>query len=362
MKNKFIFLLVFTLIATFGLFSVFSRATSPSQENEAPVFWLSDTELVVLTDQAIILRKLNSQASDEVVFTLPKDFNGTSRYQKNSCFSDTMWHVRWSLDTEDFGRRYDELRYEVQVHDGRVTHFEKKSPDIGMTINPFDCSVVEDVGHGGVVASSKDQSSATKFQSSNTVFSPDDAQYVRIAHDDGTTLIGYETQGIEHQIEIEVPIDNRVRWNRSLDVVRSNTQPSYLFYRKGRDFNAKPDAWPMIAWLADLELHTATRIEIPAGPWVGEHKERLRCFSCGCGCYRRLDLFLVNDKIYGHASGIGYPKKVQGIYRLDEMSSARGWTPIVTGTAAASVTFSKSGCKLAYIDPSLVVLDICKPS
>lgn len=360
-KHKLISLLLL-LVVSFGSFSLY-KIFLPWVEHQTtvegrPVFWLSETELVLLADKNVIVRTLDFSVSEEVIFEMPEEFESTDSFHSDGCFTDSLWRLGWWRSSRT-GRSSDTSNYEIYVADGNITGFQRLPPDIRKKINPFDCLLVNPIGDEGLMASSKANFPPIKFEVRNALFSAQDAQNVRLGSDFGTTVIEYENDGGDHRLELKAPAENSFRWDRWSRVERAVTGPRYLFYGAGVDLGGKPDRWPMVTWLTDLEQNTATRVELPKGPWVREYSEKLKCFSCGCGCYRKLDLYPVGSKIYGHVWGIGYPPSVQGIYSFDLSSPENTWEEVVSGVSAKSVSFSRSGCKLAYATSELIVLDLC---
>ena len=116
----------------------------------------------------------------------------------------------------------------------------------------------------------------------------------------------------------------------------------------------------MTVWLADFDAHTVTELDLPIGHWVADHPERPRCFSCGCGCYRRADLHLVGSRIYAHVRGIGFPRSVRGLYVLDLADEVLGWQGLIEGVDLRAPVFSPSGCRVAYQADRIRDMNLCE--
>jgi len=362
MKRRNLISLLLLLALSFGSITLYKNVSLSDRRQPSvkkhPVFWLSDKKLVLMTENDLVVRNIEAENVEEILFAMPEEFRETDSFKIGGCFTPSLWRLGWWRNRVG-GKSSNTSSYEIYISNGSVTGFQKLPSNFPSVINPSDCSLVKLFGNEGLMASPKANYPPIKSRVRNTLFSAQEAQNVRVGSDWGFTIIEYENEGGAQRIELEPPADNTFRWDRWSRVVRAVNSPRYLFYGAGGDLGGKPDRWPMVTWIADLEQNTATRVELPRGNWVKAYSEKAGCYLVGCGVFRPLDLYLVGSKIYGHAWGIGYPSKVQGIYAFDLEAPDQPWKDVVRGVVAQPITFSPNGCKLAYAAPDLTVLDLC---
>ncbi|HBI16593.1 MAG TPA: hypothetical protein DDY52_00320 [Candidatus Moranbacteria bacterium] len=134
----------------------------------------------------------------------------------------------------------------------------------------------------------------------------------------------------------------------------------YLLYTGGDDAFGIDKAW-----IVDSNLNIIKKIEIPSGPWMEDYSfiedmfYDMKCFSCGCSCYRNADIFMRNGKIYIQVWGKAVKKKYRGIYQLNKENS--GWKKIIDMEIYEDAFFSPDGCKIAYVNKGkMKLMNTCK--
>jgi len=140
----------------------------------------------------------------------------------------------------------------------------------------------------------------------------------------------------------KLPLEN---YNRRPPIVIWNAWAGEFFAYQPTCIKATCErtAWRLSSDLAVLETVTLPKENIHYTP------EKFRCFSCGCFCLIREDMYEANEKIYALVSGSPLPLGQRGFYELAlSENSDPIWNQIVMGRIEPPVVFSPSGCKAAY--------------
>ncbi|MEP5729323.1 MAG: hypothetical protein ABJL67_08095 [Sulfitobacter sp.] len=330
---------------------VFDLTKDKQQNARLPTFWLSEEELLLIGQNDIVKRSFDHEPNVDVLFRMPQELADNHVFHRAICVSENLWAV--GLTKQEGSMRTGGGMLFIEVADADISRYERRSVTLGETTNPFDCKAVSNYGVEVTVPATRPKAADIKSKIQRSLVSSKDAQNLHLANDLGQSVIDYEKAGKKHRIILGAQGPRPNQWSK---VTKDHGTPRYLFYPGDSDHGGKPEKWPMTVWIADFDRHTARSLELPMGPWVGDHPERLRCFSCGCGCYREQVLYLIGSKIYAHVWGIGYPKSARAIFVYDLNSTGTDWRRVTNRGNILSPVFSESGCKLAYFEDELKTL------
>lgn len=335
-----------------------NAARTTIQPDLRPVGFVSEETILVQSSRDLSLWDLPDGAP-KVLFELPEHhdgYEGKITLSSGSCFIKDRW-VLHTNETTGTGLSSRGPVFEIFIQEGQDVA-EAKVSDFSFSSrwNTFDCELISEPdspplkimnprkGHRDLVASA-----------SPHLFSRKHAQDVRVASALGTLVIEYRSREKEHRHELHGS------WSSSRPHVvhENNTSVYWVWDNRGRIDAGAPRGWPWDMWRLDLNSGTTEKIEIPAGPWVADYEERFQCFSCGCGCYRKVRFIPAGDTLFAHVTGIGFPSHVQGIYALSYGETGADWMRLVEGAKAGPPILSPSGCKMVYTSPEITVKDIC---
>ncbi len=146
------------------------------------------------------------------------------------------------------------------------------------------------------------------------------------------------------------------RWEAAFD----HGTGRYFVYRHTQNF--KPGGFPVPGWWLDPVTKKSTRIELPAGPWVGEpgFLKTMSCFSCGCSCYSYMRVTSAGGRLLIRIWGQGVIDEGLGIFLLSSDPAKPGWTRLAKGETNSDLAVSQDGCTVAYLSSKLQIIDICK--
>lgn len=118
------------------------------------------------------------------------------------------------------------------------------------------------------------------------------------------------------------------------------------------------------AWWLNTDLEVTSSFLLPVDdPLFSE--ETFACFSCGCGCYTQEDVYAVNGEAFFHYSGFPLKSSRRGIFKVVELADGTTeWLHLVKGRVEPPLSFSPSGCQVAYFRVSrlgdgLETLELC---
>lgn len=154
--------------------------------------------------------------------------------------------------------------------------------------------------------------------------------------------------------------------NLSAPIVTADSVSRTLFAFQSRcvtEKNNKATCLRMAWWLSE-DMEVKSSFLLPRDDLLFT-KEKLSCFSCGCGCYTQEDVYAVGGKAYFHVSGFPLATSKRGLYKVvfDGSGEAK-WQQEIKGRIESPLAFSPSGCKVAYFQvsrfgDSLEVKDLC---
>ena len=104
-------------------------------------------------------------------------------------------------------------------------------------------------------------------------------------------------------------------------------------------------------WPVEVEITkpdgSQQSLALPAGDFVQDSGfwKKMRCFSCGCGCYQKLALGYLNNDLYLIASGWAIDDAYRGVYRL---TADQTWERVLALTENAGYMKQVGQCVLAW--------------
>lgn len=344
-------LLVFVGYFGYHLFS--QTGYFGSEDGEFVVHWHNDEGVVFAKDNKFMLRRSANENKVEVLFELPPNliFDNTSNV--SGCFGARYWHFIAKNGADQAGHSNS---HHWQLEWAGLVPLEieaRSSFEHGNALNPIDCEWVDlsedrlpliDVNAGAdFVAVTMRPDLFSKLHLEDAFF----------ASHDGKPVLGDISNGIARTLvwpDFEYVLNSQIRRDR-------NTQ-TYFVVPSIRDAGEYERVRiPVLKF--DSVKFAVQDVSLPNGPWVGEYKERFRCFSCGCGCYRDIEFFPAADRMLAHIYGIGFPKSVEGLYSISHSESESEWVKIVDGSIERGIAVSPSGCEVAYSQKKLQVFDLC---
>ena len=353
-----LFALVACLIVAYCASVKWEDASRRSESPGAwPVLFVSEDEFLVQTKTELVLWRSNELKSLNAVFEIPKDPDGKLVFVQSGCFGTDHWILRTKMETEEGSKGGPS--FFVQVSERNIVDVDTvESVRLEPKINRIDCDRIEVSGQSKMIVKNPRFGHADlEAWEQPTIFSIGHAQNVHTAADFGALVIEYKKEGKTYRQTFEG------EWHRDFSrpkvVNEVNTPIYWLQDRRASSDGGNPDNWPRATWRFDIEANEVEQFELPAGPWVGDHDERLACFSCGCGCYREVNFVSAGDTLVAHVSGIGFPSKVQGIYALSYREKPNEWRRMFKGVVSSRPIASPSGCKLVFNAPQIKQLDLC---
>lgn len=345
------------LLVFFGyfLFEFFSQAGRfGSADREWVIHWHHEEGVVFASNNKIMLLRPEAETRIETLFEFPSDLTFDDETAEGGCFASRSWH--FSLENNanveaPSNSRMWELAWDGLVPSAIVSSAGYKH---GHTFNRIDCEFVES-GIGVTPFSVPIGDNEFKDLTPRPdLFSRSHLENVYLAELDGKSVLGGFSNGSAQSVSWSVDIervDKQIRQDRS-------TSTYFVFPRikDAGEFSQK--SIPVLKF--DGELFKTEAVTLPNGPWAGEYKERFRCFSCGCGCYRDINFFPAGDKVLAHIFGIGFPKDMEGLYSMSLAGGQDEWIKVVDGPINRGIAVSPSGCRVAYSQENLQVLDICE--
>ncbi len=116
-------------------------------------------------------------------------------------------------------------------------------------------------------------------------------------------------------------------------------------------------------WIvADNATGIARQIVLPKGRWASSpmrDTDSLRCWSCGCDCFRHVDYALSGNHIFSVLTGELMFVRDAGIHRLDLDEPEKGWVHVLPAALNSPVIFSPDGCNAAVSDGRVRIVDLC---
>ncbi|MFC4216814.1 hypothetical protein [Pseudophaeobacter arcticus] len=352
-------LVALVALGYFGSYWWETSARRPVTADAQPVRFLSEEEFLVLTDHDVRVWRADDLRPGPVVFSLPQDRQDTDRLVASSCFS----HDRWILDyTVTTGSGISSSRDVIHVHlNGKEVLEWEWIPRslIGTTLNGIDCEIVPREGYGEYTLENPRQNQPDiPAVLRLDLFSRHQAQNVLTGADYGTFVFEYGANGQRFHNRLEAPGKRLWQRNGVPEVRREAGGKAYWLSGAFRDAG-RPADWPTTVWRLDMEAHDLQAIDLPKGPWVADYKERFNCFSCGCGCYRKISLYPTKSQLVAHIHGQGFPSDVQGIYVLPFHDAEPEWRILKQVSFRGWLAMSPSGCQLIFADPKMQRLELC---
>ncbi|MBO6865510.1 MAG: hypothetical protein JJ877_00585 [Thalassococcus sp.] len=153
--------------------------------------------------------------------------------------------------------------------------------------------------------------------------------------------------------------------NSSLPVVKLDRTTNMFFaFQNACGIDDATGECTRSAWWVNSNMELISSFLLPIDDPYST-REKLSCFSCGCGCYTHQDTYAVNGQAFFHYAGFPISKARQGLYRVVETTEGKSeWRHEIKGRIAPSLAFSPSGCKVAFFRVSywgdeLRVEDLC---
>ena len=101
-------------------------------------------------------------------------------------------------------------------------------------------------------------------------------------------------------------------------------------------------------WWLDRDLSVVQTLALPEEDLLSV-KEKLSCFSCGCGCYTQEDVYAVGGRVFFHVSGFPIPSFRRGLYELEVANDgSTSWRQVIRGRIEPPLAFSPSGCRVSF--------------
>lgn len=335
-----------------------SLSRRSEQPNTWPVSFISENEFLAQSKTQLIRWRVGELGPHEVVFNVPKDADGELNFASSGCFSNDRWILRTELRTKETTKSGPSFfahvadRYFV---DPNAVERVKFLPGI----HRVDCVRAE--GKNDLkksIRNPKGEAPDIQARLQPTLFSSEHAQNVFTAADFGILVIEYERDGESFRHTLEGG------WHRDYSrpaVTHEADSSVYWLQKRGRQSGpGEPESWPQFIWRFDVGSNEIEQFELPSGPWVDNYEDRWACFSCGCGCYRKLKFVPARDTLFAYVSGIGFPAKAQGIYALSYRDEKPEWRTIFSGPVATKPIVSSSGCKLIFSAPEIKQLNLCQ--
>ncbi|CUK02570.1 hypothetical protein PH7735_02615 [Shimia thalassica] len=329
-----------------------------------PVYWLSEDKLILLGTKDLFLRDFADGVNESVFFAIPIDRRASNQFRLGGCYSEDTLRLGLRHSSEADARGYGSSHYRLDLENEAVNTVSLEGSTSAKPINRFDCQQGTNELVARHIRSFAEGREPLLAVGKQDHFSSKDVRDLVAATDLGRTILEYINSDSTRRIVLERPSVFDPPSGFQTGVTKDRGAARYLAYLSNahRSDMAKKKNWPMSAWVIDFEQNDASKIELPAGPWVKEHPESLACFSCGCGCYRNLDMYLSGDRVYAHVWGRGYPRQEQGIFAIDAENTRKGWKLVAKGVIARHVAFSPDGCRMAYAHSRTTVLDLCSDS
>ncbi len=347
---------IISLLALWWISALLEPPTRQPQVTSQPVVWETNNQLILLGEHEIVRHYLSDEDRDEILFSVPIEERAHTRLT-GGCFSPNKWLFRVQTDYAD-----QMVISSVTFHE--FTNGIESSVSVGQRPyyeSPFDCNEVTGA-KPGKIRSIKDPANDLPSTIRPFLFAPTDAAYNFSAVDNGKLIV--ETESVFGNRRFELMASDRGdQWNSTfswVNSVRDGQSSRYLLHRDHQRDPGDPKWWPKSAWAVDLSDGSINSLSLPPGPWVGNLKSG--CFSCGCGCYRNVDLYMSNNEVYVHVWGYPYSANIQGIYALRFKSGAANWQQVVSGVVAHPIVFAPDGCRVAIARPGLEVHHVCVPS
>ncbi len=157
----------------------------------------------------------------------------------------------------------------------------------------------------------------------------------------------------EHDVARVVELPVRYSGNKSIPQVIWDEQAGLFFaFQIACGQRRQEGECVRTGWWLSPELRVVRSVLLPREDLLIV-KEQLQCFSCGCGCYTREEVYAVNGIVYFHVFGFPLPASRRGLYRVTPESGGKSsWSQVVSGRMEPPLAFSPSGCKVAYFQVS----------
>lgn len=118
------------------------------------------------------------------------------------------------------------------------------------------------------------------------------------------------------------------------------------------------------AWWINSNMEVVSSFLLPIDDPYST-REKLACFSCGCGCYTHQDVYVVDGQVFFHFAGFPIKNARQGLYRVVKAAPGQSeWRHEIKGRIEPPLAFTPSGCRVAYFRVSrlgdeLQVKELC---
>ncbi|WP_157046574.1 hypothetical protein [Roseovarius sp. 217] len=137
--------------------------------------------------------------------------------------------------------------------------------------------------------------------------------------------------------------------NRSAPFVVWDKHAGMFFaIQNGCEYPNEDGSCQRTAWWLDRDLNLVQVVALPEEDLLFV-EEKFSCFSCGCGCVTREDIYAVNGKVFFQVSGSPIPSSRRGLYELvQEADESTSWRQVIEGRVEPPMAFSPSGCHVAF--------------
>jgi len=159
--------------------------------------------------------------------------------------------------------------------------------------------------------------------------------------------IGLLTFRDDHVQKRHLPLS--YKGNQSAPIVIPNQLSNMFFaYQSGCSSEGIKGICYRSGWVLDKDLVVQSHFQLPADD-ILYVKEKLSCFSCGCGCYTQEQAYAVGDKVYMHIAGFPIKDSKRGLYQIVGLKDGETeWKQVIKGRIEPPLAFSPSGCMVAY--------------
>ncbi len=181
----------------------------------------------------------------------------------------------------------------------------------------------------------------------------------------GKTGILTVQEGKAQKIELNIPRNGN--WSGVSVVKDDHSKRFFAFqancYLQDNTSNCQRNGW----WLSQ-SLEVLSTVILPEKDllYPSEDTNTFSCFSCGCSCYTQENVYAVDGNIYFHIAGFPLSNTQRGLYKVNvSADGTTSWEQVIRGRIEPLLSFSPSGCKVAYMKVSrfgdkIDVTDLCQ--
>lgn len=321
-----------------------------------PIHWLTNDTLVIAGPKALYRGEIGDFEDMEILVDPGFGDNYSIEFDRyRSCFSPELWAIYLKFRPKKFTPYKSSELLLIDPTNFEMVHNLNNQLDNRFVYDPSDCSLQEIDHKTSDEFNNVNKTRDLKVKYSQKAFELDDARYSKYVVVDGTGFIATDKHNNAETIQLKSVLPKDI-WEGHY-ASKDHGSGNYLLHN-GTGIHDNP-----YLWLLDIQSGTNNLIDVPPGPWdidgLDEMVSTTHCFSCGCGCYRKLQYYLVNGRIFGHIFEWGFPRKIQGLYELTNYLENPEWKIVLPGVMKSPLMFSPDGCKVAYADPEIGIKNLC---